>query len=223
MKKRDEWIGLILGFIGSMVGLVMLVLFNQYVLGMLPQPFKALSTFPTYWFIAVAIIVLMIVFKDKLSSIGFCKEKIGLQILIGIGLGVAMSAVLTLLPHLVGLGEYFCSPSGYTKWWQYCYEFTYCILAVGAAEEFVFRGYLFTKLKNISGKNWVAVLVSSIMFGFFHIFAGGLGQMFMTALIGLLLCFFKLKIKNCTLLSLIIAHGVYDALIVVITAVMMGV
>lgn len=223
MKKSDEWIGLISGFIGSIVGLLVLLIFNLYVLGRLPQPFRAISTFPTYWFVAVAIIVLMIIFKDKPTSIGFRKEKIGLQILIGIGLGFAMSAVFTFLPHLVGLGEYFCNPRGYTMLWQYCYEFAYCILAVGAAEEFVFRGYLFTKLKNISGKNWVAVLISSVMFGIFHVFGGGLGQALMTTLLGFLLCFFKLKIKNCTLLSLIIAHGVYDALIVVITAVMMGI
>jgi uncharacterized membrane protein YjjP (DUF1212 family) len=37
------------------------------------------------------------------------------------------------------------------------------------------------------------------------------------AFIGALFCLFRLKIKNCSLLSLIIAHGIYDALIVVWT------
>ena len=36
-----------------------------------------------------------------------------------------------------------------------------------------------------------------------------------TGLIGALLCFFRMKIRNCTTLSLIIGHGIYDAMITV--------
>ena len=36
----------------------------------------------------------------------------------------------------------------------------------------------------------------------------------MTAGMGLLYCLYREKVKDCTLLSLIIAHGLYDGLIV---------
>lgn len=36
----------------------------------------------------------------------------------------------------------------------------------------------------------------------------------MTAILGLIFCVFREKIKGCTLLLLITAHGVYDAMIV---------
>ena len=41
-----------------------------------------------------------------------------------------------------------------------------------------------------------------------------------TGLIGALLCFFRMKIRNCITLSLIIGHGIYDAMITVWAAVM---
>ena len=37
----------------------------------------------------------------------------------------------------------------------------------------------------------------------------------MTAGIGALFCLCRIKIKNCSTLSLVIAHGVYDAMITV--------
>ena len=57
--------------------------------------------------------------------------------------------------------------------------------------------------------------ISSVFFGVFHFFSGNLVQMVMTACIGAFFCFCRLKIKNCSTLSLIIGHGVYDALITV--------
>ena len=58
-----------------------------------------------------------------------------------------------------------------------------------------------------------AFVISSVLFGLFHIFSGSIVQVILTAMIGLLLCICKRKIRHCTLLSLILAHGIYDALI----------
>jgi len=85
----------------------------------------------------------------------------------------------------------------------------------GAVEEFVFRGLIYTKAKQIIQKDWFAAVISSVLFGIFHILRGDAVQMIMTVLMGALFCLFRLKIKRCSTLSLIIAHGVYDALITV--------
>ena len=58
-----------------------------------------------YWFIAVVLIILMLANKDKLAEYGFSKEKITFQIIVGVIIGIAMSLVLTLMPHLSGFGE----------------------------------------------------------------------------------------------------------------------
>ena len=109
------------------------------------------------------------------------------------------------------------SDKQYTHLWQFIYEFVFCIIAVGLVEELVFRGTIYEYAKRIFGSDIGAVILSSLLFGAFHILRGNIAQLFVTAFIGALFCLFRLKIKNCSLLSLIIAHGIYDALIVVWT------
>jgi hypothetical protein len=46
-------------------------------------------------------------------------------------------------------------------------------------------------------------------------FSGNIVQMIVTACIGAIFCFCRLKVKNCSTLSLAIGHGIYDALITV--------
>lgn len=97
---------------------------------------------------------------------------------------------------------------------QYNTEIIYAIFGVALAEELIFRGYIFNKLLEIKNHRWFAIIISSVLFGLFHVFSGSITQVLITALLGFLYCIFREKIKGCTLLSIIIAHGVYDALIV---------
>lgn len=218
MSKKKEWISLIVGFLGAMLGLYGVVSFNQFVLASLPLWLRMISIIIVYWLIALVPIILMLVNKDKLANYGFHRDKIGLQIIAGILVGIVVSAILTLLPHLFGFGEYVDNGRRYQYLWQFIYEFFYCIFAVGFVEEFVFRGFIYEKIKSISQKDIVAIIVSSILFGVFHLFSGNIIQMIMTACIGVFFCLCRLKIKNCSTLSLIIAHGVYDALIAVLAS-----
>jgi hypothetical protein len=124
-----------------------------------------------------------------------------------------MSLVLTVLPIILGFKDMVGSIT-YTQVWKFVYQFIYAIFGVALAEELIFRGYIFKKLLEIKNARWFAIIISSVLFGLFHIFNGSIIQVFMTAFIGFLYCIFREKIKGCTLLSLIIAHGVYDATIV---------
>jgi membrane protease YdiL (CAAX protease family) len=215
MSKRKEWISLIVGFLGSMLGLYGVVAFYQFVLMSLPLGLRMVSMLLIYWLIALIPIVVMRVNKDKLVNYGFSKSKLGLQMIVGVLIGIAMSFILTLIPHLFGFGEYVDSGKRYKYLWQFIYEFFYCIFAVGFVEEFVFRGFIYEKINRISQKDMIAIIGSSVLFGVFHLFSGNLIQMLMTTCIGVFFCFCRLKVKNCSTLSLIIAHGVYDALITV--------
>lgn len=215
MSKKKEWICLIVGYLGAMLGLCGVVSFNQFVLMMLPLELRMISMPVIYWLIALIPIIVMSITKGKLVDCGFIKSKIGLQILIGVLIGIGMSLMLTLIPHLFGFGAYVDSGKRYQYLWQFIYEFFYCIVAIGFVEEFVFRGFIYDKIEKISQKEMIAIIGSSVLFGVFHFFGGNPVQMLMTACIGALFCLCRLKIKNCSTLSLIIAHGIYDALITV--------
>lgn len=215
MSKKKEWICLIIGFFGSILGLCGVVVFNHLVLMSIPLGLRMVSIVSVYWLIVLIPIVVMLVNKDKLADYGFSADKKKFQVIAGILIGVAMSLILTLIPHLLGLGEYVDNGKRYQYLWQFIFEFFYCIVAVGFVEEFVFRGFVYEKIKAISQKDMTAIIGSSVLFGVFHLFSGNIVQMIMTACIGAFFCFCRLKVKNCSTLSLMIGHGIYDALITV--------
>lgn len=210
---KKSMIQLVIAVCGVFVAVFGLSMFNQHLLMSFPLPLRMVLMIVTQWLLFLVPAILMIVNKEKLSSMGLKKDKIPMQIGIGVLLAVSMSLVLTVLPILLGFKDMVGNAS-YTKTWQFVYEFVYRILGVALAEELIFRGYIFHKLLEIKDSKWFAIIISSLLFGLFHIFNGNIIQIFITAFIGFLYCVFREKIKGCTLLSLIIAHGVYDAMIV---------
>ena len=167
----------------------------------------------SYWMIALVPLLLMRLLKDRWTDYGFRKTDRGRQVLTGLGIALAMSLVLTVLPHLVGLGDWVDNGTRTLVLWKILFNFVYFIVAVGAVEEFIFRGFLYRRLQLLFNSEAVAIVGSSILFGTFHLFHGNVAQLIMTTLIGILFCVLRRNSKSCTTLSLIIAHGVYDALI----------
>ncbi len=215
MDRKKEWICLLSGFFGALLGLLGVLFFNRYILMSLPLGPRMVSMIVVYWLIALIPIIVALVYQNKPADYGFTVDKIGLQIVTGILIGVVMSLVLTLIPHLFGAGAYVDNGKRYRFLWKFAFDFCYYIFAIGFVEEFVFRGFLYVQIKRISQKDVTAIVGSSVLFGVFHLFGGNIIQMVMTACIGILFCFCRVKIKNCSILSLIIAHGIYDALITV--------
>ena len=215
MKKKKLLAESIIGITWSMLALWGVVCFNRYVLMNLPLLLRMGLSIVLYLCMAIGPILIMVLVGDTWSDYLFSKEKMGNQILVGIGIGIVMSLVLTLPLFLTGHGEWSDNGKHYEFLWQFLYEIVYCVGAVALTEEFIFRGFLYQKLYALSGSHPVAILVSSVAFGLFHIFGGSLVQVVMTSLIGLALCLVRRKVKNCTTLSLIIGHGLYDFLITV--------
>lgn len=211
--KRKIIIEVIVAVIGTFALLFGLVMFNEFVLMDIPLYPRMIVMIITQWLLFLVPGILMIISKEKLSDLGFSSNHLGRQILIGIVLALLLTAVFTILPIALGFKEIVGS-TDYSHAWQFAYQFAYSILGVALAEELVFRGYIFHKLLELRNNRWFAIVISSLIFGFFHVLTGNIIQLFMTALLGFLFCLFREKIKNCSLLSLIIAHGVYGALIV---------
>lgn len=212
-KTKYSIVQLVIAIFGIFAATFGLFMFNKYLLMSFSLPLRMILMIVTQWLLFLVPAILMIVNKEKLSSLGFIKEKIPMQIGIGVLLAVSMSLVLTVLPILLGFKEMVGSTT-YNEAWKFVFQFIYSILGVALAEELVFRGYLFKKLLEIKNSKWFAIIISSVLFGLFHIFNGNLLQVFVSTFLGIVFCIFREKIKGCTLISLIIAHGIYDALII---------
>ena len=212
-KVKSSVIQLFIAICGIFAALFGVRMFNQYLLMNFSLPLRMILMVVVQWLSFLVPGMLMIAGKESFGDIGLRKGKILLQIGIGIVLALSMSAILTVLPIITGFKE-MVGTASYTQAWKLAYEFVYSVLGVALAEELVFRGYIFYKLLAIKDSKRFAIILSSVLFGLFHIFNGNLVQVLMTAVIGFILCMFREKIKGCTLLSLVVAHGLYDAMIV---------
>lgn len=213
LQKKQLPLQIVIAVCGVFAALFGLRMFNQYLLMGFPLVARMVLMFMTQWSLFLVPGILMLVQKEKFIDFGITKNKISKQILYGIVLALLMSAVLTVLPILLGFKDMVGS-TNFTHAWQFAYQFAYDIFGVALVEELIFRGYLFNKLFAIKNSKWFAILISSGLFGLFHIFSGNVIQVFLTAVIGFIYCIFREKVKGSTIISLIIAHGMYDAMIV---------
>lgn len=218
-EHKQDALQLAIAIMGIFALLFAVILFNRYVLMGLPLAIRAVLLILLQWVPAIVPIAMIVTAKDHLTDLGFARGRMASQIGIGLAIAAAMSLLLTVIPILAGLKDW-VGQTFYTQPWQFAFEFVYRILGVAFAEELIFRGFIYSRLLKMGDSVLFAILVSSALFGLFHIFGGNIVQVIMTAFIGVFWCLCREKIKNCTTLSLIIAHGVYDALIVLWCAVL---
>jgi membrane protease YdiL (CAAX protease family) len=81
-------------------------------------------------------------------------------------------------------------------------------VSAGICEEFVFRGYLQQQFARATGRTWIGVAVSSLLFGAAHGYEGIAGMLMITVY-GTL--FSVLAIKRRSLRAGMIAHGWHDS------------
>lgn len=169
-------------------------------------------------YIAIILFVNFILEKGNASSLGFQKEKVIKQIKIGLFLAMFLISVFVLIPLLFGINKTDLLPHKAKNIGIMIYEVMHRLFFVGVGEELIFRGYLYTKFKNLTKSGVTTVIITSILFGFWHIIlSGSIAQVIVTTIIGLLFGFARLKIKDCSITSVSIAHGLYDALLAVLS------
>ncbi len=100
INRKKEWTGLIVGYIGAMAGLLGMAAYNYYVLMSLSLGMRMVFTALIRGLLMLVPIIVMIVSRDKLKDYGFTKDKLGIQIGLGILIGTAMSIMLTLCGSL---------------------------------------------------------------------------------------------------------------------------
>ena len=94
---------------------------------------------------------------------------------------------------------------------SFLWLFLFYMFVVAINEEFCYRVYIQGELKALLGKvAWLAPAITAVCYGYMHIVQGGVEQVKFTIMVGLVLGYARYFIKDCTFISVVIAHGIYD-------------
>ena len=179
--------------------------------------------FPIGWwyFLLIPSILFMLRDKEKPRDIGFTKEKLLRQILLGIALAIGLLVVFSIgIPWLLGLVEWHWRGADQIDVGFIFLSLAFNTFAVALVEEIIYRGHMFKKLQDINKAPWFAVSISAVAFGALHIPsfvivgqpllpASGWFYVLMATLAGAVygLC----RAKRATMITLIVSHGIYNA------------
>ena len=144
-KGKKILIQLVAATAGVFLMVYAVVLFNGHLLMELSIGSRMILMMLSQWLLFLVPGILMWRGRESIMDLGFRKDNLLKQMAIGIFLALATSLVFTVLPILLGF-EDMVGSTGYTKPWQFLYEFIYTIFGVALVEELIFRGYLFHKL-----------------------------------------------------------------------------
>ncbi|WP_319755786.1 type II CAAX endopeptidase family protein [uncultured Sphaerochaeta sp.] len=219
VRNKKALIDLGIGVFGIFCTLLLVVWLNQQILMQLTLGWRMVLLITSQWLFMIVPLLLMSINHERIRFLMRSEVRLPKQIFTGIALAFLMSFLFTVVPISLGFKEMVGSTS-YTKVWQFAFDLLYSLFAVALAEEFVFRGYLFHKLLEVKQSKWFAILISSLLFGLFHSFQGDVLQVIVTTFLGILFCLLREKITSCSLLSLVIIHGLYDALITLWVAIL---
>ncbi len=169
-----------------------------------------------------SILIFIIVFTVKkyegkrMNSIGLYTNNLMKQILIGIVTFGGVS-LFTIIPLVMGVDKKELLAFKPENVAILIFFIFYDICFVGFGEELIFRGYFLEQINKIFNSKIWAVLISSILFGLWHYPTNhNIQQVIAATVLGMIFSICKLKIKNCGLISLAIAHGLNDAFIILL-------
>ncbi|TDX02039.1 CPBP family intramembrane glutamic endopeptidase [Dinghuibacter silviterrae] len=143
--------------------------------------------------------------EERLTAGGYVLSILGLfgAVLVG----VFVESLLFRATHFhEGLGPRMTRMLGILK--AHHWLIFYSAVIAGVTEELTFRGYLLPRLDILTGRRWVAVLVTSIFFSLAHIQYGTVTQVAGTFVIGLVLALYYERYRN--IKAAIVFHALWD-------------
>ncbi|MCL2375761.1 MAG: CPBP family intramembrane metalloprotease [Defluviitaleaceae bacterium] len=212
-NKRRDILTVAIVFVFTLVALLLVGWVNGIARGF-PLAMQLILMTAAWWPMLAATIFFMRRDKEGLGDIGFSKENIPMQILLGVPVAAVSLFIFIALPGLFGFQMGFHQEMNPLT---VVLEFVRILLSVALVEEIIFRGHIFKKLQDINNSKWFAILISSVLFGLFHILNWNPLQIVVTTIIGIYWCLCRDRFKHCTLLTLIVAHALHNLLIPVVT------
>ena len=212
-ERMKEATDIAVGFVLTMLAGYGVILFQRNVMAGFPQALRLALRFPLAWLVALPAIAILLLRRDRLVTLRPAKRELPAQLITGVVLGILLSAAVHGLLYLLNaLGAITFTPAkSEIRLFDTLYKLAYFLIAIGASEEFIFRCFFYEKLKRVFNTVLAAVLCSALVFALFHIINGsGIFNLALIFIIGIVFAVSRLKLKSCTLLSLIVMHGVYD-------------
>ncbi|MDR0964432.1 MAG: CPBP family intramembrane metalloprotease [Clostridium sp.] len=149
------------------------------------------------------------------SSLGFHRNNLGQQILIGLGIFAVTYMVYVGLPMVLGYADLALPAWAPSSLQILFFHIFFDLVCVGLGEEIIYRGYFYSRFRLVFRAPWVTILLTSCLFGLCHYpSTRSFVNVVTTGCLGAIYALARHKLKNCTLLSLGIAHGFHDAAIV---------
>lgn len=142
--------------------------FYRYFPEILPTWIEELILKPIIWLLPTFWLVKKIE-KENLSSLGFTKKNFFPSLYWGIGLGLVF-AFEGFMANSLKYGKLRLPVLGYGP--AGFLEALFISFVTAFSEETVFRGYIFTRLRRLWKKDWLAGIVSSLLFVLIHLPVG---------------------------------------------------
>lgn len=156
--------------------------------------------------------------KVPLSILGFKSKDIQKQILIGLLICIIGISIFVLIPLALGVNKLEVLNFKAQSIGTLLFFFFYDLLVVGFAEEIIFRGYFYGRLEGMFTAKYMPMIIAGILFGLWHFpSTHSIVNVISASIIGIIYGFCRWQIKDCSLLSLSIAHGLNDALIILLS------
>ena len=219
-QLKTELLWLAAAVIGVFGAAATSVITANVILKRLPAVLSVPLSFVSEWLLLAVPVLIMIFRGESFSEFLPSNEKLDRQLFSGFVTGMILTSLLTLAPMMLGFGDSIKSVS-VSKSWQYIYYLLFSFLAQAAVEELLFRGYFYSRINRLFGET-AAMISSSVLFGLFNFFGGNLVKVILMTAVGIAFCILRRKDKDCTLLSLALAHGIYLFMNIVWSAVFMG-
>lgn len=189
-----------------------------FIAGVIVPEFSGM-TIPIIYYLILMFVIIFTVKKHegrKLNSIGLYSNNLMKQIGIGIGIFLVLS-LFTIAPLIVGVSAQEVLNFKPKNISVLIFFIFFDIFCVGFGEELVYRGYFLERLNEIFKSKMWGIAISSILFGLFHYPTNhDIVQVITAIFFGIFMSLCTLKIKNCGLISLAIAHGLTNAFVIFI-------
>jgi membrane protease YdiL (CAAX protease family) len=167
-------------------------------------------------------LILSRIMKNPIHTLGFRKDELIKQVLSGVGVFVAIELVFTIAVFALGDSKYILLPLKETRIGMIIYSIFSAMICAGMGEETLFRGYFMELIRTLTDSDTWAIVAPALMFGLWHFPSGqDFLQVIITALLGAIFGFARVRIKNSSTLSVGIAHGLHDIYILILSCVLL--
>ncbi len=144
------------------IGLYVLLMFVYYFMGVLFVNKQIYLGVPVNLLLIVLCILLVLVRKQKLASIGITIQKIKQSLLTGTILGIIFSFFMNVLPNILAGGKFITADRAF-------YNIFYYFVVISLSEEVVFRGYIQTRIYGLIKRDIPAMIVTGFLFYAMHL------------------------------------------------------